>query len=106
MTTDGNLLVAVKEPNAIYEVDVASRELLWSWSPEVDGGFKMRDANRLPNGNILITSIQSILEITPDGEVAWRLDADLDVDGSDAVREQRPFFKTMLIDPDRKLHGS
>jgi hypothetical protein len=106
ITVEGNVLVAVKEPNVLYEIDPVSEEVLWAWSSEADGSFKMRDANRLPNGNTLVTSISSIVEVTPDGEVAWRLDADLDLEGNEAVREQRPFFKTLLIDPDRKLHGS
>jgi outer membrane protein assembly factor BamB len=106
ITSDGNVLVAVKGPNVLYEIEPASRAVVWSWSAEEDGAFKMRDVNRLPNGNSLVTSIQTIFEITPEGEVVWRLDADLSIEGADGVREQRPFFKTMLIDLDRAVHGS
>ncbi len=52
---------------------------VWQWPP-VDGGFwfydaAMGDANRLPNGNTLITSSQhgQIYEVTPSGEIAWQL---------------------------------
>jgi hypothetical protein len=33
----------------------------------------VRDANRLPNGNTLITGATEIAEVTPEGDVVWRL---------------------------------
>ena len=33
----------------------------------------VRDANRLTNGNILITGTNRLVEFTPTGELAWRL---------------------------------
>jgi hypothetical protein len=32
----------------------------------------IRDANRLPNGNTLITGHTKIIEVTPDGEIVWQ----------------------------------
>jgi outer membrane protein assembly factor BamB len=106
MTADGTVLVAVKEPNILYEIDPSSREVVWSWSPETNGSLKMRDANRLPNGNTLVTSTETILEVTSDGEVVWRLDADLSIIGEDGPTDPRPFYKTLLIDTEGVTHGS
>jgi hypothetical protein len=41
-------------------------------------GFKpedspVRDANRLPNGNTLITGTTKIIEVTPKNEIIWQL---------------------------------
>ena len=35
--------------------------------------WPVRDADRLPNGNILITGTTALIEITPDKEIVWRL---------------------------------
>ena len=33
----------------------------------------MRDADRLPNGNTLITTASRLVEITKEGEIVWEL---------------------------------
>ena len=46
----------------------------WRRTWELSGGFNWpRDADRLPNGNTLITDTlnQRVLEVTPRGEVVW-----------------------------------
>ena len=35
--------------------------------------WPVRDANRLPNGNTLITGTTEIVEVTTEGEIVWRL---------------------------------
>ncbi len=35
--------------------------------------WPVRDANRLPNGDTLITAATKIVEVTPGGEVVWQL---------------------------------
>lgn len=37
----------------------------------------VRDADRLPNGNILITGTTKLLEFTPNDELVWRLNLDV-----------------------------
>lgn len=32
----------------------------------------VRDCNRLPNGNTLITAARKIIEVTPEGDVVWQ----------------------------------
>ncbi|MBU2608046.1 MAG: hypothetical protein KKF26_01875, partial [Chloroflexi bacterium] len=55
------------------EFDPATGKVVWN-----SGGFErefspVRDANRLPNGNTLITATTKIVEITAEGEVVWQL---------------------------------
>jgi outer membrane protein assembly factor BamB len=64
------------------EVDPKTGQVVWSF--EGDGLFSMGfgDAQRLPNGNTLITFGESlpeavILEVTPEGNVVWRLKSNL-----------------------------
>ena len=104
LTIDGTLLVAVHRPSAVVEVDVDTQEVLWAWSPTTDGAGKIRDANRLPNGNTLITSTSSIYEVTPAGEVAWRLDSNYEEDPDSPV-DLRPFYKAVLLDEDGVQYG-
>jgi hypothetical protein len=50
---------------------------VWSWTEplEVMYSYGMGDANRLPNGNTLVTDPTQgrIIEVTPDGEKVWQL---------------------------------
>jgi hypothetical protein len=72
---NGNILIALwvrpgipAGPNRAVEVDTETGEVVWEF--ELAG---VRDADRLPNGNTLITGGIHIVEVTPDGEVVWRL---------------------------------
>jgi hypothetical protein len=80
---DGNLLLfdnlgltrerSGPEQSRVIEVDVTSRELVWSFT---EPGFFSRGAGaqqRLPNGNTLITESENgrILEVTRDGRTVW-----------------------------------
>ncbi|HCH65729.1 MAG: hypothetical protein CL927_16450 [Deltaproteobacteria bacterium] len=105
LTIDGTLLVAVHRPSVVLEIDLDSRAVIWSWSPEVDSAGKIRDANRLPNGNTLITSTRSVLEVDAAGTVVWQLFADESLFGQDAPEEFRPFYKACLIAPDGTVYG-
>jgi len=105
LTPDGTLLVAVHQPNVVLEVDLATREVIWSWSAEVDGATKIRDVNRLPNGNTLVTSTEAVLELDPTGTVIWRLDANLDLLDPNAPADLRPFYKASLVTPDGTVYG-
>ena len=103
-TVDGTLLVALHSPSSVVEVDIDSQQVLWVWTPTTDGAGKIRDANRLPNGNTLVTSTAGIFEVNPAGEVVWRLYANYESDPNSPV-EVRPFYKAVLIAPDGVQYG-
>jgi hypothetical protein len=67
------VLVADSENNRVveYQRDDGDWERTWTWS---DARLQWaRDADRLPNGNTLITDSNGdrVLEVDPDGEVVW-----------------------------------
>ncbi|EMA54181.1 arylsulfotransferase family protein [Halococcus thailandensis] len=67
------ILVADSENDRVIEY---AREGPGEWNRtwELSGGFNWpRDADRLPNGNTLITDTLShrVVEVTPDGEIVW-----------------------------------
>jgi len=75
---NGNLLAAQQnllpqdrqKPQAGIEIDPKTGKVVWSYPMP---GQLVRDANRLPNGNTLITGGTEIVEVTPQGEIVWRL---------------------------------
>ena len=89
--THSNAIVYREEESAVYlnvrnlgrlvKIDYPSGEILWSMGRGGDFGeglffdSAMGDANRLPNGNTLVTSAHhgSIFEVTRAGEVVWNM---------------------------------
>jgi hypothetical protein len=70
---DGNLLVANHgNPNQAIELD-PDGNIAWSYTILNQKNSPIRDVNRLPNGNTLITGTMEIIEVTPEGKVVWRL---------------------------------
>ncbi|MBN2121227.1 MAG: aryl-sulfate sulfotransferase [Candidatus Omnitrophica bacterium] len=87
---NGNILAASQYPllstepknkdinTTVYtaaEIDPQTNEIIWNynsyeWTKTQDSTF---DANRLPNGNTLIVGGTSMIEVTPEGEIVWRL---------------------------------
>ena len=72
---NGNILVAnhIEPPNWAVEIDPGTGEVVWEF-----GGIQwerqlVRDADRLPNGNTLLTGTSAIAEVTSDEEIVWRL---------------------------------
>ncbi|MCJ7606163.1 MAG: hypothetical protein MUO19_09070 [Dehalococcoidales bacterium] len=59
---------------AAVELDPKTGKIVWQ-SPkfEQDVATPVRDANRLPNGNTLVTGSTEIIEVSPKGEIVWRL---------------------------------
>lgn len=61
------------------EIEWPSGTQLWSYAYPDNGLRTARDADRLPNGNTLIQGVltdggeSAILEVTPSGEIVWRL---------------------------------
>jgi outer membrane protein assembly factor BamB len=75
---NGNLLAANHnqlpqhqgKPQMALEIDPKTGEIVWQFPvPEQ----LLRDANRLPNGNTLITGSTKIVEVTADGKIVWQL---------------------------------
>jgi Arylsulfotransferase (ASST) len=70
---DGNILMMdLALPNAAIEM-APNGTILWRYTLLDRNEYPARDADRLPNGNILITAADRILEVTPDKEVVWQL---------------------------------
>ena len=75
MLPNGNILVANhRRPHRAIELEPETNSVVWR-SP----GFKRnavpaRDADRLPNGNTLITGSTKIVEFTAEGEIVWQLE--------------------------------
>ncbi|WP_440010237.1 aryl-sulfate sulfotransferase [Halomicrococcus sp. SG-WS-1] len=68
-----HLLVADSQNDRVVELNATTGDVVWKY-----GGKSLlhwpRDADRLPNGNTLITDTfnNRVVEINPDGEVVWR----------------------------------
>jgi outer membrane protein assembly factor BamB len=113
-TGEGIILVPTHGPSLVVEIDIATGQHIWSWDPKerIKGAQGPRDANRLSNGNTLVTLGNHIVEVNPDGEIVWLLNsrrlsqpngevypsaAGLSV--SDLAAMPRCFYKGVLIDP-------
>jgi hypothetical protein len=70
---NGNiLLVNHRRPNSVIEIDLNGK-IVWQYIMSDPNTWPVRDADRLPNGNTLITGTTKIVEVTPDGEELWQL---------------------------------
>ena len=69
---NGNVLAALEGEGAVREFDASGRAV-WDYK----GIASVHDALRLPNGNTLIGGGQSkrVLEVTPQGQIAWEFNA-------------------------------
>ena len=75
---NGNVLVANHDkPPSIIEFNPDTNEVVWRHTPDFRGRARfispLRDADQLPNGNVLITGYGVIYEVTRDGEIVWEL---------------------------------
>jgi hypothetical protein len=74
MLPNGNILLANQcLPHRATEFDPKTNEVVWEYVIPERTNWPVRDANRLPNGNTLITGTTGIVEVTPEGEIVWRL---------------------------------
>lgn len=62
------------KPQKAIEIDPATGNITWQCPVPVPAAWPLRDANRLPNGNTLITGTTQIIEVTPQNEIVWRLE--------------------------------
>ncbi len=104
---NGNILVTSQKPpggisedtGSVYEIDPATNTVVWSYKNKDWLNTQLtRDANRLSNGNTLITGSTQIIEITPAGKMVWRLkikNADLPLNSVDI--ETRGFYKSQRL---------
>ena len=71
---NGNILAANHQrPNRAVEIDPNTGKIIWQSFGFRKDNSPVRDANRLPNGNTLITGTTEIVEITAKGEIVWKL---------------------------------
>lgn len=74
MLPNGNILLANQNrPQRATEYDPKAGKIVWEYLIPDRENWPVRDANRLPNGNTLITGVTEIVEVTPEGEIVWRL---------------------------------
>lgn len=101
---NGNLLI----PHAgvgglIVETDATGQRQVWRrfWR-QGEGISHIRDANRLPNGNILVSSGSRLLEITSAGDIVWQMKR---ASIGDKPSNNQQFFKAQRIAPNGKAYG-
>lgn len=105
VATNGNLLI----PHAgigglLVETDPSGTEIMFQkrFKRGKQRIYHIRDANRLPNGNILITSASRLVEINARGLVVWQMKHS---DLAEKVKNEKQFFKAIRIAPDGTAYG-
>jgi len=94
---DGNILFANHgRPQAAVEMS-PNGTILWQLGIPDQNAYPVRDANRLPNGNTLITAADRILEVTPGKEVVWQLWLKGVVFSSPQEHASRGFYKAVRV---------
>ncbi len=74
MLANGNILLANHDrPHRAIEFDPRTGKIVWQSSGFEQSATPVRDANRLPNGNTLITCSTKVVEVTADGNIVWQL---------------------------------
>ena len=69
---NGNILVA-SLPHRVVEIDAKTGRIVWQFRTLQQGILDVRDVNRLPNGNTLLTGALELIEVTHGGEIVWHL---------------------------------
>lgn len=71
---NGHILLANHDkPHEILEIDPQTEAIVWRFAIPKRQVWPVRDADRLPNGNTLITGTRVLVEVTPDKRIVWRL---------------------------------
>ena len=98
---NGNMLVALRRPHRFVEFDLETEEIIWSWSHP--GGSRElrtnREANRLPNGNTLVSAGNKLIEIAGDGTIVWQMLA------PKGGKNHRKFHKAIRIGTNGSSYG-
>lgn len=97
---NGNILVADHgRPQSVVEFNPNTDEIVWEFIMPEKKTWPIRDANRLPNGNTLITGTSVLAEVTADDTLVWELRLQ-NVDWDDPNRAPtHGFFKAERINP-------
>ena len=102
---NGNLLVAWPDG----AIEFSNGRPVWLWDQGTPKNIALpkiwmvRDVNRLPNGNTLITSGNRLIEVDAAGEVVWQLlNTKVRADQAD---KGISFFKATRIGPDGRAYG-
>jgi hypothetical protein len=94
----GNILLADHTiPHRAREIDPETGEIVWESSGFEKDETPVRDADRLPNGNTLITGSTKIIEVTPEGETVWQLLLKNTVFNSPRDKPALGFYKAQRI---------
>jgi len=88
MLPDGNILLTNHDrPHRAVEFNPETSEIVWQSAGFEQNATPVRDANRLPNGNTLITGSIKIVEVAANGEIVWQLGLkDITFSGIDKAR--------------------
>lgn len=97
--SNGNILMANHvKPHAAIELD-PSGNVVWQYTIQNGQSWPVRDANRLPNGNTLITESDRIIEVTKDGQVVWQFMMATGPFTDESARANKGFYKAERISP-------
>lgn len=100
MLPNGDILVANHNlPHRAIELDPATNKIVWQSRGFPREAAPVRDADRLPNGDTLITGSTVIVEISPAGELVWRLRLRGTASWSTMDRITLGFYKAERIPP-------
>ncbi|HJN76628.1 MAG TPA: aryl-sulfate sulfotransferase [Myxococcota bacterium] len=91
-TEDGSILFGTRFPDRVIEVN-ADGQLLWKF--RADGVTSIRDTDRLPTGNTLLSERTSVVETNPEGEIVWEWEAP-EVEDQDVEMEDMSPIMTVL----------
>ncbi len=95
---NGNILFANHDkPHQLIEINPKTDEIVWKSEYLKKGNSPIRDADMLPNGNILITGVKRITEITKEGEKVWILSLENVTLKSKRDRPSLGFYKAQRV---------
>jgi hypothetical protein len=98
---DGNILVANHfQPHEAIEIDPKTSRIVWRFAMSDENFPPVKDADRLPNGNTLITGSTKIVEVTTEGEIVWQLAIE-GLDWWEAAKGGRGLYKADRISVQR-----
>ena len=94
---NGNILLANHDrPHRAVEFDPKTGKIVWQSAGFEKDATPVRDANRLPNGNTLITGSTKIVEVTAERKIVWQFTLKgITLVGQDAA--SRGFYKADRI---------
>src|SRR4030042_2338178 len=69
------ITIRQKQPrrHQALEIDPNTGNIIWQSQKFGLEDMPVRDADRLPNGNTLITTPTRLIEVTAEGEIVWEL---------------------------------